>query len=119
MRKMKPIYSTNGEWVALLHEDHLYDTCGERIAWLDGKEVYTRDGLYAGILSGDGRVLRERVRRARPLRPVPSAPLKIRPPANVPLAPLFAELPWNYVDVFEEEPEVFKHISDLRPDWDD
>ena len=115
---MQPIYSTSGEWVALLHEGHLYDTCGERIAWLDGNEVYNRDGLYAGFLSKDGRVLRERVRRPRPLRPGPSAPPKIRSPAHVPLAPLFAELPWSQVDVFEEEPEVFEYVSDLRPDWD-
>jgi hypothetical protein len=116
---MQPIYSTNGEWVALLHEGHLYDTRGERIAWLDGQDVYTRDGMYVGFLSKDGRVLRERIRKTRPLRPGPPAPQKVRPPATVPLAPLFAELPWNQLDVFEEEPEVFKHISDLRPDWDD
>lgn len=76
-----------------------------------------------GFLSDDGRVLRERVRRSRggvtpPLRPVPLARSKIRPPAIVPLAPLFAELPWKLEDVFEEEPEVFKYISDLRPDWE-
>ena len=117
---MKPIYSTAGEWVALLDENagYLYDTLGECIAWLDGKEVYTRDGEYVGFLSDDGRVLRERIRRQRPLRPVPGAPPKIRPPASVPLAPLFAELPWNQVDVFEEEPEIFKYISELRPDWE-
>jgi len=37
----------------------------------------------------------------------------------VPLAPLFAEQPWNLVDVFEEASEVFKYISDLRPDWEE
>lgn len=115
---MQPIYSTNGEWVALLQEGRLYDTLGELIAWLDGRDVYTCDGMYAGFLSDDRRILRERIRRQRPLRPVPPAPPKIRPPASVPLAPLFSELPWNLVDVFEEEPEVFKYVSDLRPDWE-
>jgi len=115
---MQPIYSTNGEWVALLHEGRLYDTRGELIAWLDGKDVYTCDGMYVGFLSDDRRILRERIRQQRPLRPVPPAPPKIRPPASVPLAPLFSELPWNLVDVFEEEPEVFKYVSDLRPDWE-
>ena len=41
---MQPIYSTNGEWVALLQEGRLYDTLGEWIAWLDGKDIYNRDG---------------------------------------------------------------------------
>jgi hypothetical protein len=126
---MKPIYSTAGDWVALLDEDEeggrLYDTCGEWIAWLvhtegkEGQEVYTRDGEYVGFLSNDGRVLRERIRKQRPLRSAPPATPKISPPATVPLPPLFAELPWNQVDVFEEEPELFKYISELRPDWED
>ncbi len=72
-----------------------------------------------GFLSDDGRVLRERIRRQRPLRPVPPAPPKIRPPATVPLPPMFAELPWKLVDVFEEEPDIFRYISELRPDWED
>lgn len=116
---MKPIYSTNGEWVALLRAGYLYDTRGEWVGWLDGKDIYTRDGEYAGFLSEDGRVLRERIRRQRPLRPAPPAPPRLRPPAKVPLAPMFAELPWKMVDVFEEDPDIFKHISDLRPDWED
>ena len=116
---MQPIYSTNGEWVALLHESFLYDTLGEWIAWLEGQEIYNRDGQYVGFLSNDRRILRERVRRNRPLRPVPFVPPKIRPPAHVPLAPLFAELPWNTVDVFEEDPYIFRYISEQRPDWED
>ena len=119
---MKYIYSTAGDWVALLDEGVrcLYDTTGDWIGWLDGKEVYTRDGVYAGFVSRDVRVLRERIRKQRPVRSMPTAvPAKVRPPANAPLAPLFAELPWSQVDVFEEEPEIFRYISELRPDWDD
>ncbi|MBL7064271.1 MAG: hypothetical protein ISS49_08730 [Anaerolineae bacterium] len=116
---MKPIYSTNGEWVALIREGHLYDTRGDWIGWLEGRDIYTRDGEYAGFLSHDGRILHERVRRQRPRRPAPPTPPRIRPPSKVPLAPLFAEQPWNLVDVFEEAPEVFKYISDLRPDWEE
>lgn len=116
---VKPIYATNGEWVALLQEGYLYDTLGEYIAWLDGKDVYTRDGMYAGFLSDNRRILRERIRRQRTLRATPPAPPRIRPPATVPLAPLFAELPWSLVDIFEEEPEIFRYVSELRPDWED
>jgi len=116
---MQAVYSTNGEWVALIHEGRLYDTQGEWIAWLDDKEVYNRDGQYAGFLSNDRRILRERVHRNRPLRAAPPGPSKLRPPSHVPLAPLFAELPWNVVDVFEEEPNIFRYVSELRPDWED
>jgi hypothetical protein len=31
---------------------------------------------------------------------------------------MFSELPWNQVDVFEEDPDFFKHISELKPDWE-
>jgi hypothetical protein len=116
---MQPVYSTSGEWVALLHEGQLYDTLGEWVAWLHGKDIYSRDGEYVGFLSDDGRILRERIRSQRPLRPMPSTPPKIRPPSSVPLPPYFAELPWKLVDVFEEDPDIFKHISELRPDWED
>lgn len=114
----KPIYSTSGTWVALLEGNLLYDTQGEWIGWLEGRDVYTRDGEWAGFFSADGRILRERVRKQRPPRPVPPAPPTIRPPATVPLPPMFAELPWNLVDVFEEEPEVFQFVSERRPDME-
>ena len=115
---MKPIYATSGEWVALVHDGYLYDTYGEWVGWLDGKDVYTRDGEYAGFVSDDARILRERIRQSRKLRAAPSAPPKIKTPSTVPLSPMFAELPWKYVDVFEENPDLFKHISQLRPDWE-
>lgn len=115
---MKVIYSTRGDWAALLEGNYLYDPRGEWIGWVEGKDVYTRDGECVGFLSDDGRVLRERIREHRPLRPAPPAPPAIRPPSSVPLPPFFADLPWGLVDVFEEEPEVFKFVSDLRPDWE-
>lgn len=116
---MQVIYATNGEWVALVDQGNLYDTMGEWIGWLDGKDVYTRDGEYAGYLSNDRRILGERIRKQLPLRPAPPAPPKIRPPASVPLPPMFSELPWHLVDVFDERPETFKFVSEVRPDWED
>ena len=41
MPEPKPIYRTNGMWVALVQAGHLYDTTGEWIGWLDGDDVYT------------------------------------------------------------------------------
>jgi hypothetical protein len=116
---MRPIYASNGEWVALLAAPYLFDTCGEWIGWLVDREVYSLDGLYVGQLTQDGRIVRPRVRPSRPQRPRPPAPPRVHPPATVPLAPMFAELPWRLLDVFEEEPEVFRFVSDLRPDWED
>ncbi len=116
---MQPIYATSGEWVALIHNGYLFDTRGEWIGWLEGREIYNLDGFYVGELSPDGRILRDRVSPQRPRKRLPPAPPKILPPARVPLAPLFAELPWSKLDVFEEEPHVFRFISDLRPDWED
>ena len=115
---MKPIYATSGEWVAIVHDRFLYDTYGEWVGWLDGKDVYTRDGEYAGFLSDDGRILRERIPQGRRVRAVPPEPPKISIPSKVPLSPMFSELPWKFVDVFEENPDLFKHISELRPDWE-
>lgn len=115
-----PIYSTSGDWAALLIGRTLYSVRGEWIGWLEGKDVYTRDGEYAGYLSNDQRVLRKRVKEHPPLRtpPSPLPPARIRPPASVPLPPLFAETRWEIVDVFEEEPEIFEFVSELKPDWE-
>jgi hypothetical protein len=103
----------------MLEGNYLYDTYGEWAGWVEGKDAYTRDGEYAGFLSNDGRLLRERVRRRRAIRPAPPPPPKLKPPSKVPLAPMFSELPWNQVDVFEENPDFFRHISELKPDWED
>jgi hypothetical protein len=97
----------------------LFDTRGEWIGWLANRDVYNLDGFYVGYLSEDGRIVRPRIVPSHPRRPLPPAPMRARPPAKVPLPPMFAELPWRLMDVFEEEPEVFGFISDLRPDWED
>lgn len=116
MSEPKPIYRTDGQWMAVLYEGNLFDTMGEWVAWLDGSDVYSLDGEYVGFISGDGRLLRQRVlpyhkRRTPPTERPPFKPLKM-----VPLPPMFAELSYSFVDVFEEEPEIFALVHDLRPD---
>lgn len=113
------VYSTSGDWVALIRGVHIYDTRGDWIAWLDNGDIYTCDGFYAGYLADDNRVLRQRNEKTRERRACPQSPDRIRPPSRIPLPPQFAELPWHVIDCFEEEPEVFTRISDLRPDWED
>ena len=54
---MKPIYTTSGEWVAMLEGNYLYDTYGEWVGWLDGKDVYRqikaiRPGIRVALSSG-------------------------------------------------------------------
>jgi hypothetical protein len=111
---MRPIYSNRGNWEAMLEGVYLFDTSGEWIAWLDGIEVYSQYGEYVGHLSPDGRILRKKVPAPRPFRAPPSSPGRMRPPAKVPLAPSFGELPWDLVDVFEEDPEIFYRLHTKR-----
>ncbi len=113
-----PIYRSDGEWIALLQGHYLYDTRGDWIGLLEGQDVFSRDGEYVGYLSDDRRILRRRIRQQRPLRTPPPVPPPVQVPSKVPLAPLFAELPWQIVDLFEEDPHIFDFISDLRPDWE-
>jgi hypothetical protein len=112
----KLIYRTDGEWVALVQSGHLFDTTGEWVGWLDGADVYTIDGEYVGYISDDGRMLRSRVRDHRKRRKPPQDNPSVRLPQTIPLPPMFAELPYSEVDVFEEEPDLFAKIHELRPD---
>ena len=111
---MRPIYSTNGHWEAMLDGAFFYDTSGEWIAWLDGVDVYSQYGEYVGYLAPDGRILRKRVKSPRPFKSPPASPGRIRPQSKVPLAPSFGELPWDLVDIFEEDPGVFYRLHTKR-----
>ncbi len=114
------IFDTRGDWHATKFADFLFNTRGEYIAFVEDGEVYTREGEWVGRLSKDGRILRKRSERARELRrtlpPVPPKPDKL--PARAPLPPMMAELNFSTVDVLDEDPDVFKRISDLRPDME-
>ena len=111
---MRPIYATNGEWEAMLIEERFYNLSGEWIAWLDGGDIYSQYGEYVGFLSADGRILRKRVHTPRPVRTPPPSPGRIKPPSKAALAPTFGELPWDLVDIFEEDPEVFHRVHRQR-----
>lgn len=104
-RKPIPIYSTRGDWSALLVFPYLYNTMGEWIGWVTPeKQVYNIDGIYVGWLTSEPRILRKRViERLTDRRASPKTPEKIRPPATVPLPPMMAELPFDIMDVFEED----------------
>lgn len=114
------IYDTRGDWHATRIGDFLFNTRGEYVGFVENGEVYKADGEWIGRLSRDGRILRKRSEHRRPFHPRPPAPppRPERLPARAPLPPLMAELDFSTVDVLDEEPEIFKRISDLRPDMD-
>lgn len=116
MSKLKPIYRSDGEWMAILYEGYLYDTQGEWVGWSDGDAVYAADGEYIGYVSRDGRLLRKRVLPYHKRRRPPVQHPQIQIPASVPLPPMFAQLSYDIVDVFEETPNIFATVSELRPD---
>lgn len=109
-----PIYTTKGDWVALLVDGYLYNTRGEWIGWVDRESnVYATEGEFVGWLARDFRVLRKRsTGEFVPHKPPPrTPPLKITAPASVPLPPMMAELGYDTVDVFDEMPEKLSPID--------
>jgi hypothetical protein len=114
------IFDTHGDWQATKFGDFLWNTRGEYIGYLEGEDVFKRDGEWIGRLSKDGRILRKRSETRRELRSdipkTPPRPEKL--PPRAPLPPMMAELNYSIIDVLDEDPEIFKRISDLRPDMD-
>lgn len=108
-----PIYTTPGDWEALLVFPYLFNQMGEWIGWVTpDRQVYDVDGVYVGWLSEEPRVLRKRIYdEPLPRKTPPPAPDKIRPPATVPLPPMMAELPFEIIDVLDEEPRLL-HTTD-------
>jgi hypothetical protein len=104
-RKPIPIYSTAGDWAALMLFPYIYNTMGEWIGWVTPqKQVYNVQGIYVGWMTRDPRILRRRISEGKLERfTPPQTPEKIRPPATVPLPPMMSELPFEIMDVFDEE----------------
>jgi hypothetical protein len=120
--KSIPIYTSVGDWAALMVFPYLYNPTGEWVGWITPeREVFDVDGLYVGWLTGDPRILRKRTYDTlMPRRTPPTSPERVRPPATVPLPPMMAELPFEYVDVLMEESERL-HTTDsgeLKEDVD-
>lgn len=116
---MIPIYRSDGEWVAVYEQGHLFTYDGEWLGFVVGREAFDLSGEYIGFLSDDRRLLRLRnlpddiPKRVAPLRPA-------RPviPTSFPLAPLLRVLPYQVIDVFEEFPDRFLFVSETRPDME-
>jgi len=114
------IFDTHGDWQATKIGSSIYSSRGEYVGYLENGEVYKSDGEWVGRLSKDGRILRKRSERRRELHPnpPPKPPKPEKLPPRAPLPPMMAELDFSTVDVLEEEPDILRRISDLRPDMD-
>jgi hypothetical protein len=107
-----PIYTTKGDWFALLHSPYIYNTRGEWIGWIvETNDVFDVEGVYVGWLSDEKRILRKRSKNKYERRTPPNPPDRIRAPATIPLPPLMRELPYGVIDVLEEEPNRLHTID--------
>ena len=120
---LTPIYTTRGEHTAFYENGYIFNVIGEWIGFVDvtTATVFAIDGEYVGYMIRDGRILRKRaleelVERREP----PPRPPRPALPATVPLPPMFSELSYDTIDIFEEMPERL-HTADmgeLRSDLD-
>jgi len=117
-----PIYTSRGDWLALMVFPYLYSPVGEWVGFLTpGRQVYDVDGLYVGWLTDEPRILRKRTYdQTPPPAAPPPPPARIRPPATVPLPRMMAELPFEIIDVLQEEPERLHttDTGDLKQDME-
>jgi len=120
--KLIAIYTTCGDVGAFLKYPYLYNRQGEWVGWITReRQVYSVHGHYVGYLSNDPRILRKQSSGyLKPIKPAPSNPGNIKPPALVPLAPLLPELPIGTCDVLVDRPELLPAVDfgDLRMDMD-
>ena len=103
-----PLYTTSGDLGGFLVYPYVFNSQGDWIGWVTAdKQVYSVHGLYVGWLSKDFRILRQRtLDRNRPQQNPPSQPARFRPPAQVPLPPMMAEISSSTIDILEERPDL-------------
>lgn len=116
------VYDTYGDWHAVAMNGGIFDTRGEYIGFYQGEQhdVFTMSGEWIGALYPDGRIIRKRSAPRPPLLKTlpPRMGKPDRFPARAPLPPQNAEIGFDKIDVLEEDPNIFKRISDLTPDAD-
>lgn len=122
VRAVIPIYTSRGDAEAFLYYPYIYNRLGEWIGWVTpDRQVYSVLGIYVGDLTTEPRILRKRITAALPphkLPPPPPDPLRV--PANIPLAPLMADLRFGQLDILLEEPDRLHTIDagELKEDLD-
>jgi hypothetical protein len=121
-RALIPIYSTKGDVEAFLSYPYLHNRTGDWIGWVTStRDVYSVLGYYVGYLTDEPRILRKRVTSTlKPRLKPPAPPMRVSPPATVPLAPMMRETTYSIVDVLLDEPERLHTLDrgELREDLD-
>ncbi|MEN8098249.1 MAG: hypothetical protein ABFQ89_04175 [Chloroflexota bacterium] len=114
---MKPIFRSDGEVMAVEHQGHLYSVEGDWLGEIRGHAVITDNGRKLGYLSPDQRLLNERTPRGNE-RQVPGRRQRILHsiPMSFKLPPMFKNIPFHIIDVFEEHPNLVQKARELRPD---
>lgn len=119
MARIEPIYRSDGEWVAVYIEGHLFNVDGEWLGFVKGRNVFDTTGNYLGYFSDDRRLLRKRSLNDIPAREkVPPRPPRPQIPATMPLSTMMKSLPMGLIDMFEAYPEKLLYIADNRPDME-
>jgi len=113
------IFDTRGDWQLTKVGVYIFDSRGEWVGFAEGATIYTRDGEWVGELAKDRRILRKRAGTRPALNTnVPPAPMLTKRdlPGRAPLPQQFGEIGYDTIDVMDEDPEVFKRLSDRRQD---
>ena len=99
-----PIYTSRGDFGAILVYPYIYNRQGEWIGWsTPDRKVYSVHGQYVGFLAEGPRILRKQADAFdQPRLKPPSRPPRIRPPANAPLPPMMSELSMGVLDVLDD-----------------
>jgi hypothetical protein len=108
-----PLYTTSGDLGGFLLYPHIFNSQGDWIGWVTAdKQVYSVHGQYVGWMSKDFRILRQRTFDSnRPQQTPPPPPARFRPPAQVPLPPMMAEITSSTIDVLEERPDLLPTLD--------
>ena len=108
-----PIYSTSGEFSAIMMYPYIYNRQGEWIGWVrKDKSVFNVEGLYVGWLTDGPRIIRKRINGSNGHQEaLPPVPDQIQPIAHAPLPPMMSELPFNLIDIFDEAPELLHTLD--------
>ena len=60
--KIVPIYTSPGDWMAILRFPYLYNREGEWIGWVTpDRDVFDVNGIFIGQLTDEPRILRRRL----------------------------------------------------------
>jgi hypothetical protein len=114
------VFDTPGDWHAVVLGHSIFDTRGDYIGFVRGEQhdVFTASGEWIGNLFPDGRIVRKRSTPRPPLlkQLPPKPPKPANFPGRAPLPPQNAELGFDKLDVLDEDPDIFKRLSDLTPD---